>query len=56
METGSEIWIWPMASLGLVSPGWATESATPIFPEKKTVDLFLLINVNFIDFTWVSPS
>jgi len=30
----------PVASLGWVSPGTATEGVTPIFPEKKTGDLF----------------
>ena len=45
METGSEMLIWPVASLGLVSPGAATEkNCRPFF-----------ITVNFIDFTRVSP-
>ena len=30
----------PVASLGLVSPGAASDGVTPIFPEKKTDDLF----------------
>ena len=35
----------PVASLGWVSPGAATEGVTPIFAEKKTGDLFLVITV-----------
>ena len=37
-----------VASLGLVSPGAATEGFTTIFPKKRTT--FLLITVTFIDF------
>ena len=35
METGSEMLIWPVASLGLVLPGAATDGVTHFFPEKK---------------------
>jgi len=34
-----------VASLGWVSPGTVTEGVTPIFPEKKLDDLFLVITV-----------
>ena len=44
-----------VASLGLVSPGAATDGVTPIFFLKKTDDLFCLSLPLFIDVTRVSP-
>jgi len=44
----------PVASLGLVSPGVATDGVTYFFPEKNWRP-FLLITVTFLDFTRVSP-
>ena len=37
----------PVASLGLLSPGAATEGATPTFFPDKTDDLFLFILLLF---------
>jgi len=46
--------IWPVASLGLLSPGAATDGVTPIFSWKNCPPV-LLITVNFIDFTRCHP-
>ena len=43
-----------MASLGLLSPGAATQGVTPIFPHISD-DLLLLVTVICIAFTRVSP-
>ena len=49
----------PVASLGRVTPGAATEGVTPLFFPEKPGDLFLLIAVTiaiaFIAFTRASP-
>ena len=46
-----------MASLGLVSPGAATEGITPLFFPEKTDDLFLVIRVclSVLHFCSVTP-
>jgi len=56
--SGKVKFIRTVASLGLVSPGAATEGVTTIFFWKKLTTLFAhhcQITVNFVDFTRVSP-
>ena len=44
--------MWPIASLGLVSPGEATYGVTLIFPEKK---LLVIASTKWLPFSTVRP-